>query len=389
MPIQGFGEGYLQGENLANERKRIQLQAEAQNRQLALRERTQERQFDAQDAYLESHERLSALEAEAQRISELDSNIKIKELVAVGKDLLNGSTDEFNDTKRDLLELYSSNDAVMDRFGGALEDIRPYNPNDPNDKEAMDKYIQENFKDSPPTDLEKNVLVYKTSTGLVVDTRSAFSQAFGLDQESALIRRKVDEELEEARRQHEAAKEALKVKDPSYTGEDKGKSPADIATGAANAYKKLIDSKADPELISSIMTTLGYDINQEGIRKQLEALALGESADTALTLEKIQALRGDTEQLQAFNTVGANSGYGDSAGALVKELIDAGTHTIEAGVLTKKEAKPANTPARIQYLAKAGDAVANFTQKLQSETTIDGQPSYLGQLYKMAQSSTR
>ena len=206
MPVQGFGEGYLQSQSIANERKKIQMAAESQ-----------QRLFAARDAVHSSNEDLEVFRQQTAQVveglqQELDNNradFQMLKLEKAATSMLGGDLSHIRDTfhNQDLKEIYMHDDGIKDFFGNnsGLASVRTYNPNDPEEKKAYDQYIKDIGGGTPDFDassIGENVYTYEMADGSIqVYDRTAIARALGLGAESSSIRQmieaqdKIDEDL--------------------------------------------------------------------------------------------------------------------------------------------------------------------------------------------------
>ena len=380
-------------QNSLTNRRQVQLQAERDKIAMQSTKRIEDQQDNT----------MAAIQAEADsRIEELRERAMIGGLDAAFEGVANRNFDSLNDFMADPenMELVQGMPALTEAFGDSIKSVRQFNPNSDNDIAARNLYAQElsggkSDYETSPDGLKKfiddNVVAVDLAGGGTELVRSdEFLELLGTTERRTSARRVFNTKNDEiARIMRETEEAKLSVLNPAYKGKGDGKSQVEISTEAAAAYKRLIDAKADPALIGELMSAFGVDVNEPHIQEQLN---LGVAADkmaiakdgaaASKAAADIAQLASDAEQLEAYNSIGANSGYGANSGALVKDLIDTGKYGVEGNRLVQLQSAT-KTPARLQYLSKAEDAVAEFNTKLiDYEVGEDGKPKYTWQNYQ-------
>ena len=389
----GFAQGVTASVNSRrslSERNRIQVQAEMDAEILGQRKDTA--------AAIEAQAKLDEQMAKDRENDSRQAMFTLDKLDGALVDAAYGDLDSFNDfiAEPENAEILLNSPAIRETFGAGIKGLEQFNPQNTYHTEAREEFVRgmgqnktyESLSDPEKQFVDTHMLMASLDNGQVAAMRS----------DELLVDLSVGERRSKARRltadldttlaniRTQAEKEKLAVVDPAYS-QPKGTTPVDIAKSGASAYKALRDSGAAPEVVQQVMGAFGIDINEESIRKQMDAEYSKTVADTGLAEEtigkyhqQILDLESEAEQLVAFNTIGANSGLGEKSGALVKELIDSGTKTIDLDangnqVLVNVEKRGATVPARLQYLDKAQTIVSDFNTRLAGEKTEDGQPA--------------
>ena len=359
MPVLGLGAGIAQGQQVANQTRQVQMQAERDRRL-----------FEARDTATQSLDVQAEIDRVATELNEranaITADWNIGELKKVGLSMLDGDLSELNDSFNipALKELYLNDNGIKARFGGGIQSVTPYNSNNPQEVAALKKYMQEVYGSDTNDEVDTSkLLTYKRDGDgeVVVDDNTALVRALGLAPESTKIRQilgerdeieaKQQERLEalktlqtgqeeaagaseEAKKKAQLAQQKLAIEEGKYKP-DGTADPVKTAKDAATAYKALRDSGASPETVASIMSNFGVDVNQPEIKKQMDAEYESTLSGTAeerskhlLNIAKIQELGNDKAQMAAYNEIGDKSGYGKNSGALVKDLIDTGKYGI-------------------------------------------------------------
>ena len=277
MPLQGFGQGYLQGQSVANDRQKIQMAAEAQERLFAARDAVNTANKDLEEFRQQTAQVVDGLQ------QELDNNradFQMLKLERAASSMLGGNLSDIKDTfnNQDLRELYLNDNGIKDFFGNTsgLSAVRTYNPNDEEERRAYERYIKDKYGEGADTSdtkalSDKDVYTYQMADGTVqVYDRTAVARALGLGAESSSIRQmiedqdKIDEDLmkkegvirqevsdEELKKRESAltaAQQKLAAEDSSYKAPGAGsKDPFEAAKQYAGAVKDLVSGGATLE----------------------------------------------------------------------------------------------------------------------------------------------
>lgn len=365
MPVQGFGQGYLQGQAAANDRERIQMAAEAQ-----------QRLFKARDAVNTASDDLMAFRQQTAEVvdglqQELDNNradFQMLKLERAASSMLGGDIRDIRDTfnNPDLKELYLNDDGIKDFFSNSsgLAGVRTYNPNDEDERRAYDRYIKEKYGEGADTSDTKalsdnDVYTYQMVDGSVqVYDRTAVARALGLGAESSSIRQMIedqdkidedlmkkegiirqevsDEELKKRQSALTAAQQKLAAEDTSYKPPEADKPLTAIEQ--ANLTKVLLQN----EKLAQEIKAAGKD--PADLVKDLPVLA--KFAKTEEDLSALLFNSGDYTQEQA-DTIAANSF------PAIKEDRELGQRETKAGI-GKTESDTKLSDAKAAALAKEG-----------------------------------
>ena len=369
--------------------------AETARRELQLKAERQESLMTQQQATTE------AIDAEtAAELATLGDDVDDMRLESIDNALISAADGDFSNlndlmAKPRIQEVFKMAPAITEAYGAGIINIRKFNPEDDRDVSARKEYSSVILEDDLPYDeMPEDEKKFVDENIVMADLGNGTTRAIRKDELLNLLggtERKTrarnlstslnDRALQIARIKRAGEQQKLAALNPSYTPPE-GSDPKKVSAEAANAYKRLRDSGADPKLISDVMGAFGFDVNQPHIQEQLnlesQESQVGIAKDKAAALKTandIAKLQSDAEQLEAYNSIGKASGYGDASGALVKDLIDTGKYGVEDNKLVQLETA-SKTPARIQYLQEAEKVVKDFNDvSLKDKKTTDKKPA--------------
>ena len=373
MPIEGFGEGFLQGSQIANERKRIQLAADKQKRLNLF-----------QDKVIDANERVNEVAAgAAQAISSLEeelgenkSKFQMLQLKEAANGMLGGDLSSMMDALQDpeLKEVFMIDDGIKDFFDNqsGLVDVRPYNPNNPEEVKAHNRYIEDiggGTPDFDATSIDENIYTYKMGDGsVVVYDRTAVARALGLGAEFTSIRNKIEEQDkidEDLMKRKEALKESKSILESgkkeitSAAKPDLEQAKRDLLTAQQN-LAAVDTSYQVPEGTTPLdQATLANKLLQnEKLIQDIENSGVKDPADLISSLPTLAKFVQTEEQLsQLFQVAGATeeaaNSLAKSAFPAIKEDRELGKRETEAGI-GKTESDTKLSDAKTAALAKEG-----------------------------------
>ena len=385
MPVQGFGESYLQGQSLANERRKVQLAAEKQERLNLFQDKVVDANERVNEIAAGAAQAISGLE---ERLGESNTRFQMLQLKEAASGMLGGDLSSLSDAFQDpeLKEVFMQDDGIKDFFDNqsGLVGVRPYNPNNPEEVKAHDRYIEDIGGGTPDFDataVDENIFTYQMADGSVsVYDRTAVARALGLGAEFTSIRNKIEEQdkidedlmkrktdilnqekqqivsqtrpdLAQAKRDLLTAQQNLAAVDTSYKAPEEEKPPT--ALDNANLRKVLLQNEK-----------LAQEIRAAGAGEPANLIedlpVLGRFAQTKEQLATLLVNSGDYSQEQADKIAA-------TAFPAIEAARDLATRETEAGITQKGDAAKAKSDKEQDELEIKTDTINLGSAVLQSE----------------------